>query len=99
MIRGTTPTIIFKLPFEVSIINKIYITFSQFKEEIFTVDKEGCILSENEVSVHLTQTQTLSLTHNREVEMQIRIMDNSGESLASNIMKVDVERILKDGEI
>ena len=51
------------------------------------------------MSLHLTQEETLKLKANSIAEIQIRVRTNSGEALASNIIQVSTERILKDGEI
>lgn len=102
MIRGTTPTLMFTLPFDVSNAVRIWITFSQDNREVFTLEKSDLEITENVIKCRLTQSQTLSLKHNARVEMQIRISRYSGsmeDALASNIITTSVQRILKEGEI
>lgn len=99
MIRGTTPQLDFSLPFEVSNIKKAWVTFSQYNREIFTLENEALSMDGSQVSVKLTQEQTLSLSQNNSVEIQLRILTHNDTALASNIMKTDVGRLLKDGEI
>lgn len=99
MIRGTTPTLTFTLPFNTSIIDVLYITFSQKDQEVFTLEKSDCILSDNVITAKLTQNQTLAFNHNSLVEIQIRVLTNDGDSLASDTIRTGVEKILKDGEI
>lgn len=99
MIRGTTPTLIFTFPFEVDSIQKMWLTFSQNDKEVFTIDKDRCELSERKVTVTLTQEQTLQLINNAQVEIQFRVLTYNSTALASNILKLPVQRILKGGVI
>lgn len=99
MIRGTTPTVKFTLPFDTSLIQSVYITFSQKGEELFTLVNSDCTFLENGITSKLSQRQTLALTHNAPVEIQIRVLTTDGNALASNIIRTVTEKILKDGEI
>lgn len=99
MIRGTTPTLTFNLPFDASNIKTAWVTFSQFNVEVFTLENEELAMDGLTISAKLTQEQTLSLSKNDDVEIQLRILTNSGDAIASNIMKTSVSNILKDGEI
>lgn len=99
MIRGTTPTLTFNLPFDASNIKTAWVTFSQFNVEVFTLENEELAMDGLTISAKLTQEQTLSLSKNDDVEIQLRILTNSGDAIASNIMKTSVGNILKDGEI
>jgi len=105
MIRGTTPQLDFHLPFDVSIIKTVWITFSQYEEELFTVKTEDVTMAGSTISVKLTQAQTLLLKpkkllrDNNEVAIQLRILTHSGDAIASNIMRTSADMILKDGEI
>lgn len=99
MIRGTTPTITFNLPFAVSLIDKIWVTFSQFNAEVFTIENVGLEMKDLTISVKLTQEQTLLLNHNFNVDIQLRILTKNSEAMASNIIKTDIGRILKEGVI
>lgn len=99
MIRGTTPRLEFTLPFDVSQIEKSYITFMQ--DNMIVLDKtfDDCEAVENMLIVNLTQEETLKLKAGKVVEMQIRVRTISGDALASNIIRVNAERILRDGVI
>lgn len=99
MIRGTTPKLVFNLPFDVSDIKTVWVTFSQYNREVFTIETENLTMDGMKVSVELTQAQTLELSQNDSVEIQLRILTNNGDALASNIMKTSAGKILKDGEI
>lgn len=99
MIRGTTPQLDFGLPFDTSIIQEAWVTFSQYNKEVFTLENEALTMEGSLITVKLTQEQTLSLNQNNILEIQIRILTTTGDALASNVIKTDVGRILKDGEI
>jgi hypothetical protein len=99
MIRGTTPTLSFTLPFETELIKKLWVTFSQCNKEIFTLEKDDCELNEYEVEVKLSQRQTLQLLPNAIVEIQLRVLTLDDVALASDVLHTSVQRILKDGEI
>lgn len=101
MIRGTTPTLEFTLPFDTSLIAKMYITITQ--NGVATLEKtlSDCKCSGTSVSLTLTQEDTLGLRQQPRSrgEMQIRVRTTAGEALASDIMSVHVGRILKEGVI
>ena len=101
MIRGTTPTLEFTLPFDTSLIAEMYVTKAQGEKTVLEKTLSDCSCSGTSVSLALTQEDTLRLQqqpHSR-AEMQIRVRTTAGEALASDIMRVYVGRILKEGVI
>ena len=96
MIRGTTPTLKFTLPFEASKIETVYITIVQSD---ITINKEtqDCVLSESTIETTLTQEETLSLKDSYATKMQLRVKTNDGKVLASQIFDLKVEDVLYDG--
>lgn len=99
MIRGTTPTLKFTLPFNTDRLSCAWITLSQNRTIIIDKPMSDCSCSENVVTVTLTQEETLLLNCDCRTEIQIRAKTVDGKALASKIFTVDTERILKDGEI
>ncbi|MBR5823713.1 MAG: hypothetical protein IKY67_06190 [Paludibacteraceae bacterium] len=99
MIRGTTPSLTFNLPFDVSNIKTVWVTFSQKHFEVLSLETEQLQLKGQTISVKLTQDQTLSLKQDEDVEIQLRILTNNGDALASNIMRTSADRILREGVI
>ncbi len=97
MYRGTTPTFTYKLPFAGERITALNLCFAQQGEVILEKPLSACTVEGNGVQVTLTEEETLLFDSQKGmVEMQLRI--GCGESrMASNIMKVSVEQILKDG--
>ena len=99
MIRGTTPDLEFKLPFNTDVIESVWITFSQFNKELLTLDKASCAFKDDVITTRLTQEQTLLFTENAYVEIQLRVLTKDGTAIASNIMRSPNQRILKGGII
>lgn len=101
MRRGTTPTIKFSLPFDVELVKEIWLTVSQRSREILTKSLEDMSLEDSPrmVSFQLTQEDTLLLDDGCKAEIQARILTVDGDAFASQIKRVEVEDILKDGVI
>lgn len=101
MIRGTTPTLEFTLPFDTSLIAEMYVTIAQGEKTVLEKTLSDCSCSGTSVSLTLTQEDTLRLQQQPRLqgEIQIRVRTTSGEALASDIMSVYVGRILKEGVI
>lgn len=99
MIRGTTPTLEFSLPFDTDLLAEAYMTLSQ--QGVVKVDKHltECECRENKLSVTLSQEDTLKLDCACTVDIQIRARTLNGEALASDIITECVGRILKEGVI
>ena len=98
MIRGTTPTFAFNLPFDTSMIKSAYITIRSKGIEVEKA-KEDCVFSGKTISTTLTQEETLKLPKSQVAEIQLRVTTNNGEAMASDIYSVKVEEILKEGVI
>lgn len=60
---------------------------------------EECKADGNTLTIVLTQEETLSLTAGKFVEIQVRAKTVSDDVLASNIIRVNVDRILREGVI
>jgi hypothetical protein len=98
-IRGTTPTVTFNLPFDVSTIRNCEVYFAQNDELLVTKAIEDCVLEDRTLSVTLTQSDTLQFDDDAKLEMQIRFVFTNGAVDATQIIKGKIGRILKDGEI
>lgn len=99
MRRGTTPTFNFKLPIDCKTIEKLHITFAQYDKIILEKTLDCCKVDGDTISLTLTEEETLLFEcggSKRPVDIQLRV--GIGETrLASDIMTVNVEKILKDG--
>lgn len=99
MIRGTTPTLEFQLPFETDVIQKAYVTFATGATVVLEKSIDDCICKGDKLIIKMSQRDTLALTGGAVVDIQIRVLTFENEALASNIIRTSVSQILKDGEI
>ena len=99
MIRGTTPTLEFDVPFDTELLAEAYVTLSQNREIVVDKPLTECQCSGNKITVRLTQEETLKLDCECNTEIQIRARMVDGNAVASNIITVSTNRILKDGVI
>lgn len=100
MRRGSTPTNIFTVPFDLSQAT-VYISYEQGKRVVVEKTGEDLIFDHSEdytITVNLTQEETLAFAPG-EVLIQIRYVFPTGDADASNIIRTTAERIIKDGVI
>lgn len=95
--RGSTPTNIFNLNFDLTDAT-VYVTYSQKGKVIVEKTNQDLIITEDSVVVSLTQEDTLKFAVG-DVEVQLRYVKSDGTADASNIMTVSATKILKDGLI
>lgn len=103
MHRATTPTHYFKFPIDVTAISKILLTYSQNDNIILNKTEQDFEFNENVGMVTLTQEETNLFSDecvmpNKQVvvEVQLRVLTNSGKALASDVWKVPLKKILND---
>lgn len=99
MIRGTTPTLEFVLPFDANLLVEAWVTVAQEGEVVVDKPLSECECVENRLSVKLTQEDTLKLQGNVMADIQIRAKTVDGETIASDVIRELTGRILKDGVI
>lgn len=106
IVRGTSPTHKFVIPFPISNVAQIEVLYSQdgqvvLKKEFGDLeidDENNCIY------VNLTQADTLAFSFNDSyrkniVLIQLRVLMESDKAYASNIIKEKVVNVLNDEEI
>lgn len=98
MIRGTTPTHTFTLPFDVSQVAKVKIIYAQDDEVVIEKVTNDCELNGTTITTTLTQEDTLKFDHKKAVQIQVRVLTDRKEALASVIEKVGVSQLL-DNEV
>ena len=96
--RGTTPIHVFTTDIDLSQATALYITYYQ-QYRTFEKTIEDCIITSDSVTVSLTQDETLLLSSDDIVEIQIRALFSDGRAVASNIMLADVGKIIKGDKI
>ena len=94
MIRGTTPTHVFTLPFDTSEVKAVLITYAQKQEVLFEKSTEDCVMNGNKVTVDLTQEETFEFNCTHSGQVQIRVLTDSGKVYASVVKKIDIETCL-----
>lgn len=98
LIKGTTPTHVFKVPLESAQIQNVEITYSQSDEEAFRKGVSDCVIEDYKISVQLKQEDTLKLNHKKKVQIQIRVRTVNGEVMSSRVIQREVEQCLS-GEV
>lgn len=97
MIRGTTPTLTFTLPFPVSTLTEYWVTVSQRYDNIrIDRDKTTLTASGSSIVASLTQEETLRLVPDKPVFIQLRVLTSGGDSKASEIFKTTVNDALRE---
>ncbi len=95
MIRGTTPTIYLKFELDWDDVYSLTVTFAQ-KHIVFKLPKERFTYEDGKISATLTQSETLALKENEKCEVQIKFKTLFGKVGASEVVTVDVGRILDE---
>lgn len=94
MIRGTTPTHIFALPFSLELVKTLEITYAQCGKIVLQKGLADCEIEGNAVRLDLTQEETFKLSESMYVDIQLRVLTQQDDALASRIMRVRVEDCL-----
>lgn len=94
MIKGTTPTHVFRLPIETSLLEKIRITYKQLGAIILEKTESSLVKTDYELRYQLTQEESLRFSTQGNVEIQVKVLTTSGTVLASQIQSVKVDKIL-----
>ena len=99
MTRGTTPELTFQRPFDAGALTKLSIAFEQDGVLVLEKKLEDCTVSGQQVSVRLTEEDTLAFRQDGSV-LQIQLRCGIGEKrLASEVITATVGRILKEGTL
>lgn len=98
LVRGTTPTHTFTLPFDTEIVGKIKVTYAQNDVVVLEKEQAACECSGNTVTVRLTQEDTFKFDCKQCVQIQVRVLTQTGDALVSEIKHIGVRKCL-DGEV
>lgn len=99
MRRGTTPTLKIKvIGMDVALFKSVYITIKQGSKELTKTNGDIEIKDGNILSVFLDQEDTLKFLGGH-VDIQLRAVTDNGLAVASDIKRMSMERVLKDGVI
>lgn len=92
--QKSTPTHVFTLPFDTSIITEVEITYRQGGRIKVTKHRADCTFDGTHISVDLTQQETLAFEPLTDVDIQLVVVDNTGKVIPSNVLHVPVEEAL-----
>lgn len=101
MIRGTTPTLTINVKSNINLANVVQlwvtIELDHFKK---TYDFDNVVIDapNNKINLYLSQEDTLAFPVGT-AEIQIRGLMADEKAFASNIKKINISKILKDGVI
>ncbi len=96
MIRGTTPTHIFTIPFETELIADLRIIYAQNGEEKIVKKLADCTVDGQTITVTLSQEDTFKFDCSKKVQLQIRVLTYGDEALSTDVMLITVEQCLND---
>ena len=85
--RATTPTHIYTLPIDTSMLKRIRVTYEQEDRTILEKTETDCELVGSEIRITLTQEETLLFDSDHRVKIQLRVLTNDGKALASEIVR------------
>ena len=104
MIRGSTQNLVFNIGINTEEVSQLWLTFShsnRLNAEIFTKEINDVILDGASITVPLSQEETLALNEynikEKVVYIQLRVLLDDGQALASSIVEITVEHLLKGG--
>lgn len=100
MYRGTTSTFDINISdVDLTEVAEMWVSFGTENNPIVNKTLSDVTISGSTVTVPLTQEDTLTLKAAQKTYLQIRILLNNGEAIASPMKRVDVYAIIKDGVI
>lgn len=95
MIRGTTPSFTFKLPFPVDMVANAKVTLLQ-GETMLEKKLCDCEASEDTLTVRLTQEETFLFQCTAFIKVQLRVVTTRGEALSTPVYDVFVKTCLDE---
>lgn len=94
MIRATTPTHTFELPFGLDYIKRLLITYKQGDTIVLEKTEADVTFDGNVATLTLTQDETLKFNADEVVKVQIRVLTQNGAAPASRTFLVPVADVL-----
>ena len=98
MMRGTTPTHTFRLPFDTALLASARVVYKQGQREVLRKETEAFTKEGNTLKLTLSQEETLLFDCKGSVKLQLRVKTAAGQVLAMKPRIVTVDECL-DGEV
>lgn len=96
MYKTTTPTFNLTIPFAADDINNFVLSLVQQGQTVFTFTQDDCVVTDNKITLTLTQEQSAVFVHRYPIHLQVRIMLNSGVVVSSAVEHIYVHRSLNN---
>ena len=96
MYKTTTPTFNLTIPFAADDINNFVLSLVQQGQTVFTFTQDDCVVTDNKITLTLTQEQSAVFVHRYPIHLQVRIMLNSGVVVSSAVEHIYVQRSLNN---
>lgn len=96
MIRGSTPTHIFELPIDTSLIKQLRITYVQQQKIVLEKKEQDVTMSGRFIKSRLSQEETLTFDEHIPVKIQLKILTTGGDVLPSQIFVVSADQVLNE---
>lgn len=91
MIKGTTPTHTFEIPFDTSLIKTVKIIYVQDDEIVLCKKNNEITIKDGVIEVKLSQEDTFLFDCQKPVKIKIRILSSGGEALVSQTFNEVIE--------
>ena len=79
IIRGTTPTHEFELPYPKEMVEDIRVIYGQNDKALFTKNLDECQISDGKIAVSLIQEETFLFVPRKPVQIEVRIKLTNGK--------------------
>lgn len=100
MYRGTTPDLALTIAnVDFSAVEELWVSLGTENNAIVNKTLEDVTIDNQTIYIEFTQADTLALKARADVYVQVRILMNDGEALATPMKKLNVMAIIKDGVI
>ena len=97
--KGCTNVNTFSFPYAAGDIAALYITYKQKGKTVLEKTLNDCTFEAGYVSVNLSQEDTLKLTDDAIIKIQIRVRFKDGFTNKSKIIETYADEVLKEGVI
>lgn len=94
--RGTTPKLIYDLPFDASMVAKAKVVIKQGETLLLRKNTADCTLSGSTLSLQLTREDTVKLPDDQYVSVQLEVETPGGDSLVTVPTDVYTGRLLDE---
>lgn len=91
---GTTPTHIFEVDLDTTLIKQVKITYTQDDEIILEKRTDDCEITQDKLKIKLTQEETFEFDSTKFVCIQIRILTTNNECFSTDLIRVPVHKCL-----